>query len=108
MIVRKPVKPAALTMASPSATTQPAQRTGSKPTVAPKPVALRTGSGGTLDGIVQRNRQDEEDIEMTVAKKFPGLADLEMVDMEIPLSGTGVSGRQQTPSAAVGARIRDV
>ena len=93
VIARKPVKPAALTMASPSATAPPTQRIGPKPTVAPKPVALRTGSGGTLDGTVQRNRQDEEDIEMTFAKKFPGLADLEMVDMEIPLSGTGASGR---------------
>jgi len=108
VIARKPVKPAALTMASPSTPTQPSQRTGSKPTVAPKPVALRTSSGGTLDDTLQRNRQDEEDIEMNFAKKFPGLADLEMVDMEIPLSGTGASGRQQTPSATVGARIRDV
>lgn len=109
LIARKPVKPAALTMASPSAAAQPAQRTGPKPMIAPKPVALRTGGGGTHDGIVQRNRQDEDDLETAFARKFPGLTDLEMVDMEIPSSGAGASGRQQhTPNAAMGTRIKDV
>lgn len=105
VIARKPVGVASISKTStvPVSTSAPpaAQRTGPRPSVAPKPVALRTGGPNPVERAEQG--QEDEDLEASFAKKFPGLADLEMEDMEIP---------PRTPVAGVGstyrAGVRDV
>jgi len=109
LVARKPVGvgAAAKAMPSPTSVSAPsaAQRTGgARPSVAPKPVALRTGSAGGPN--VPDGRPDDDDIEASFAKKFPGLADLEMEEMEIPPR----AGRTATAASAAGFRagVRDV
>jgi len=117
LVARKPVGVAsvvkAASMPTPAASAPPAaQRTGGpRPSVAPKPVALRTGGGplNALDGAAAQSgvaAADDEDMEATFAKKFPGLADLEMEEMEIPPRGAAAAGRTATSGFRTG--VRDV
>jgi AP2-associated kinase len=56
-------------------------RTGPRPNVAPKPKALRTGSG--TPGNIGGGPQDGEDWEANFSKKYPSLAGIEMVEADI-------------------------
>jgi len=112
LVARKPVGVGAPAKAAPSPTPAAsgptaAQRTGgARPSVAPKPVALRTGGGSAPSAADARPADDDDDdIEASFAKKFPGLADLEMEEMEIPPR----AGRTAA-AAAAGFRtsVRDV
>jgi AP2-associated kinase len=92
------------TSAPSTSTLQTAHRTGPRPNVAPKPQKLRTGTG-TLDNPAARTQTVEgEDLEAAFAKRYPSLAGLEMVEMEIG-SDTRPSSGRQAPSAL---RVRDV
>lgn len=103
LIARKPVAVASIAKTSTvpvSASAPPvAQRTGPRPSVAPKPVALRTGGPNTVDSAP--GPDDDEDLETSFAKKFPGLADLEMEDMDI-------AGPGRTVASSYRASVRDV
>lgn len=104
VIARKPVGVASVakTPTVPVSVSAPpvAQRTGPRPNVAPKPVALRTGGPNTLETTPRA--EDDEDLETSFAKKFPGLADLEMEDMDIP------SGPGRSVTSSYRAGVRDV
>ena len=61
---------------------QAAQRTGPRPSPAPKPLALRTG-GNSVEATAGRTLQEQEDWEANFSKKYPSLSGIEMVETEI-------------------------
>jgi AP2-associated kinase len=67
--------------APPSLNPAAVNRTGPRPNVAPKPKALRTGTG--TPGNIAGGPQEGEDWEANFSKKYPSLAGIEMVEADI-------------------------
>jgi AP2-associated kinase len=68
---------------------QVVNRTGPRPSIAPKPLALRTGASNTPDTgspirVTAANGQEvDEDWESKFSKRYPSLSGIEMVETEI-------------------------